>query len=154
MKVKSAKACAVVAALMFGTTASMAQSVRTVDEPYQAELPIAPAKVAPIAAVPAAPAGGFDVTATDKTIREVLARWSSGAGWTHGTEHWTINRDLPIAGMADASVFGTDFKEAVRKLLASSEFTDRPVQPCFYSNKIVRVVPKAELCDKASQSVE
>lgn len=93
----------------------------------------------------------FDVTSNDQTLRDVLVRWATSAGWVHNPEHWTIDRDLPVSGTADSSVFGLDFKDATRKLLASSELTDRPVQPCFYSNRVVRVVPKAEICDKAKQ---
>jgi hypothetical protein len=108
--------------------------------------------VAPVlVAVPAPPEPPiFDVTSKDSTVRDVLVRWSAAAGWTHAASHWTINRDFPIAGTADASVFGADFKEATRRLLSSTELTDRPVQPCFYTNKILRVVPKAELCDKTA----
>jgi hypothetical protein len=168
MKMKTVNVCAAVAALIMGASSVMAQSVRILDEPYQAALPIAPA---PVSAAPFAPAPiirtvelpsnpavptstGFNVVGSDKTIREVLSRWAGSAGWTHGPDHWAIDRDLPIAGEADASLFGSDFKEAARRLLASSEFTDRPVQPCFYSNKILRVVSKAELCDKSSQTVQ
>lgn len=106
-----------------------------------------------LVAVPAPPEPPvFEVTAKDVTVRDVLVRWSMAAGWTHSASHWTINRDFPIAGTADASVFGADFKEATRRLLSSTELTDRPVQPCFYTNKILRVVPKAELCDRTAVS--
>ena len=97
------------------------------------------------------PSGIFDVRPGDATIRDVLTRWAAQTGWSFRPEHWTIDRDLPIAGAADASVFGFEFKGAVRKLLESSELTDRPVQPCFYSNHVIRVVPKAEICDKNNQ---
>lgn len=93
----------------------------------------------------------FEVRKTDTTLREVLVRWSTMAGWVHKPEHWTIDRDLPVSGTADSSVFGMDFRNAARKLLQSSELTDRPLQPCFYSNNVLRVVPKAELCDKSAQ---
>ena len=93
----------------------------------------------------------FEVLASDRTIRDVLVRWSSSAGWKHSPEHWAVDRDLPIAGSAGADYFGADFVDAVRKLLDSTDLTDRPVQPCFYSNKVVRVVAKAELCDKTNQ---
>lgn len=94
----------------------------------------------------------FDVRPNDQTIRDVLIRWSGYAGWVHKPEHWTLDRDFPIAGPADASMFGTDFKQATRKLLSSTELTDRPVQPCFYTNRVLRVIPKAELCDKTSSA--
>lgn len=71
--------------------------------------------------------------------------WSRRAGWTHDAEHWTVPFDLPVLSSAD---LGTDFKSAVRALLASTDLTNMPLQPCFYSNKVLRVVPKAELCDR------
>lgn len=71
--------------------------------------------------------------------------WSKRAGWTHDPEHWTVPFDLPVLSSAD---LGTDFKGAVRSLLASTDLTNMPLQPCFYSNNVLRVVPKAELCDR------
>ena len=106
----------------------------------------APAPV--VAPAPAPPPVVFDVRDTDMTIREVLIRWSTSSGWTHNPSHWTLARDLPISGTADASLFGAEYKEATRRLLSSTELTDMPLQPCFYTNKILRVVPKSELCDK------
>ncbi|MDN8616501.1 TcpQ domain-containing protein [Variovorax ginsengisoli] len=97
-------------------------------------------------AAPAAPvAQSFTISRSDKTIREALVTWSRRAGWTHDTEHWTVPFDLPVLSSAD---LGTDFKGAVRALLASTDLTNMPLQPCFYSNKVLRVVPKAELCDR------
>jgi hypothetical protein len=90
----------------------------------------------------------FAVTTADRSVREVLARWARGAGWAHEPSHWTLDRDHPIQGAAGPEIFGTDFKTAARKLLSSTELTDRPVQPCFYLNKVVRVIPRAELCDR------
>jgi hypothetical protein len=103
-------------------------------------------------AAPAAPAPPrFDVTADDRSVREVLARWARGANWTHQPQHWTLDKDHPIQGTAAPDVFGPEFKTAVRRLLSSTELTDRPVQPCFYVNNVVRVIPKSELCDRTQQ---
>lgn len=102
------------------------------------EAPAVPAVSAPVAQP-------FTVSRSDKTIREALVAWSRRAGWTHDTEHWTVPFDLPVLSSAD---LGTDFKGAVRALLASTDLTNMPLQPCFYSNKVLRVVPKAELCDR------
>jgi hypothetical protein len=107
--------------------------------------------VAPVVvetAPPAPPAVAthvFGVSRQDKTVRETLQRWAAEAGWTHEPEHWQVPRDLPINA---TDRYDTDFRTAVRALLASSRFTDLPVQPCFHSNKVVRVVAEAELCDK------
>lgn len=102
-------------------------------------------------AAPSAAAGvveqSFAISRSDKTIREALVTWSTRAGWTHDAEHWTVPFDLPVLSSAD---LGTDFKGAVRALLSSTDLTNMPLQPCFYSNKVLRVVPKAELCDRTS----
>lgn len=110
---------------------------------------VAPVQAGQAAGLAAAPAAAvFEVKLKDRSLREVLARWARDAGWVHEPSHWTIDRDFPVEGAAGADVFGPDFKVAVRRLLASTELTDRPVQPCFYTNHVVRVIPKAELCDK------
>lgn len=88
----------------------------------------------------------FAVEATDLTVRDVLIRWSKDAGWSHSASHWTLPKDLPIQGTAGADVFGPDFSTAVRTLLSSTELTDYPAQPCFYSNHVVRVVPLSAIC--------
>jgi hypothetical protein len=98
---------------------------------------------------PAAPSAlleqPFTISRSDKTIREALVAWSKRAGWTHDAEHWTVPFDLPVLSSAD---LGADFKGAVRALLSSTDLTNMPLQPCFYTNKVLRVVPKAELCDR------
>jgi hypothetical protein len=106
--------------------------------------PVGGEVAAPVA--PAAPpARPFTISRSDRTIREALVAWSKRAGWTHDPEHWTVPFDLPVLSSAD---LGTDFKGAVRALLSSTDLTNMPLQPCFYSNKVLRVVPKAELCDR------
>lgn len=124
-----------------------------VDERKVVIQPAAPVSMPVVEVAPvkvAAPV--FDVSSTDKTVRDVLVRWSKSSGWKHDQFHWTLARDYPIEGTASADQFGGDFKNAVRALLSSTESTDVPVQPCFYTNLVVRVVPKAELCDRNSAS--
>ena len=89
----------------------------------------------------------FTVTRKDENFRQALKRWTTDAGWEFEPEHWAVPRDIPIAGTAD---FGGDFRAAVRALLKSSELGDQPVQACFYSNKVLRVVPINELCARSS----
>jgi hypothetical protein len=109
----------------------------------------APAAAAPLAAAAAIPAQArFEVTANDRTVREVLSRWSAAAGWSHTGDHWTLDRDHTISGAASPDVFGADFRTAVRTLISSTELTDQPAQPCFYSNWVVRVIPRAASCDR------
>lgn len=93
----------------------------------------------------AVPADRYQVSPQDATLRSALARWARQAGWTFQPEHWAIDADIPIVGTAS---FEADFKLAVRELVASTELSDRPAQPCFYSNQVLRVVPYAQPCDR------
>lgn len=93
----------------------------------------------------AAPVGRYQVSPQDVTLRSALARWARQAGWTFEPEHWAIDADIPIVGTAS---FEADFKLAVRELVASTELSDRPAQPCFYSNQVLRIVPYAQPCDR------
>tara|TARA_R110000851_G_scaffold295568_1_gene450512 strand:- start:98228 stop:99046 length:819 start_codon:yes stop_codon:yes gene_type:complete len=88
----------------------------------------------------------FKVSPADGTMRETLARWAKTAQWDFGPEHWAVDVDIPIVGSAR---FDTSFEDAVRSLVSSSELGDRPLQPCFYSNRVLRVVPFAQPCDRA-----
>lgn len=94
-----------------------------------------------------APIHRYTVSPADQTIRQALGRWAEGAGWTFTSEHWAVDVDIPLVGAAS---FETDFKSAVRELLAATELGDRPLQPCFYSNRVLRVVPYAQACDRRS----
>ncbi len=101
------------------------------------------------AAAPAASARAhalsFEVTPADGNVRRALGRWAQTAGWTFEPEHWDVDADIPLAGSA---VFGDSFRTAVRGLLSATELGDRPVQPCFYANRVLRVVPLAQRCDR------
>lgn len=99
----------------------------------------------PVPAVTVAPPK-FDVREGDRTIREVLARWAKAAGWVHDPVHWAVTDDYSIAGYAGEEVFGGDFRSAVRVLISSTELTARAAQPCFYSNNVVRVIPRIASC--------
>lgn len=99
--------------------------------------------------VPPEPASAvyFSVSPADHTIRQALERWALSAGWMFAAEHWAVDVDIPLVGQAS---FDADFKSAVRALLAATEMGDRPLQPCFYSNHVLRVVPHAQSCDRRS----
>ncbi|WP_029043717.1 toxin co-regulated pilus biosynthesis Q family protein [Cupriavidus sp. WS] len=106
---------------------------------------IVPAAVAaPIATVPSAPAvpTSWVVSPGDGTFRQVIEAWAPRAGWTLAP--WELDNDVPVEG---TDSFDGDFKAAVRHLLASTELTDYALQPCFYSNKRVRVVKATTKCD-------
>jgi len=38
----------------------------------------------------------------------------------------------------------------VRALLAATELSERPVQPCFYANQVLRVVAYTQTCDRSA----
>ncbi|MGB6241810.1 MAG: TcpQ domain-containing protein [Castellaniella sp.] len=102
-------------------------------------MPSPPLKLAPPVSRP------FEVTPADGNMRRALSRWAGLAGWTFEAEHWAVDVDIPLAGSA---VFDEAFRPAVRNLLAATELGDRPVQPCFYANRVLRVVPLAQRCDR------
>lgn len=101
--------------------------------------------VMPLAFQPPAPVSGFQVGPADGNLRQALTRWAKSAGWTFGAAHWAVDVDIPLAGSAR---FDGDFRSSVRQLLAATELGDRPLQPCFYANRVLRVVPYAQRCDR------
>lgn len=93
------------------------------------------------------PASRYGVAPHDGNMRLALLRWARSAGWTFEAEHWAVDVDIPIAGTA---VFDLDFTEAVQQLLASTELSERPLQPCFYANKVLRVVSYSQSCNRGA----
>jgi len=133
-----------------GASTQMAGSA-SAPEAVQA-MPLAPLS-SPVAADAVATSttstqSGFRATPADANIRRALARWATSAQWTFEPEHWTPDVDIPLAGSAD---FPPDFRQAVRQLLAATELSERPLQPCFYSNRVLRVVPLAQACDRTAR---
>jgi hypothetical protein len=92
----------------------------------------------------AAPSITFEVRQRD-TVRETLARWAKDAGWTHLPEHYTVDFDVQILGSVAPY---TDFRAGVRALLNTTSMTSKPLQPCFYSNQVLRVVLRTQRCDQ------
>lgn len=87
----------------------------------------------------------FVVGRSDGTLRQALARWAAQAGWDFAPEHWMVDVDIPITGSAS---FDVPFVEAVQALVGSTELAVKPLQPCFYSNRVLRIVPYAQACDR------
>lgn len=87
----------------------------------------------------------FEAGPGDVTLRGALLRWADSAGWTFLPEHWAVDVDIPLVGSA---VFQQPFEAAVQELVASTELGDYPLQPCFYSNKVLRVVRYATPCNR------
>lgn len=99
--------------------------------------------------LPMRPPPSFSITPSDRNIRTALQRWAGLAGWTFAPEHWAVDVDIPISAHA---AFGDSFKGAVQDLLAATELAERPLQPCFYSNEVLRVVSYAQACNRAGGS--
>ena len=97
-----------------------------------------------VPAAPAAPVITFAVRERE-TVREALTRWSKDAGWTHLAEHYTVDFDVQILGSVAPY---TDFRTGVRALLATTSMTQKPLQPCFYSNQVLRVILRTQRCDQ------
>ena len=93
----------------------------------------------------------YAVSRADQHLRQALGRWANLSGWRFDPEHWSVDVDIPVS--AEAS-FSDDFVDSVQALLSSTELSDRPVQPCFYTNQVLRVVPLAEACDRTVVSPE
>ncbi|NLZ09758.1 MAG: hypothetical protein GX086_00310 [Alcaligenaceae bacterium] len=74
-------------------------------------------------------------------------RWAGASGWDFGPEHWGVDVDIPIIG---AATFELPFIEAVQALVSSTELAGHPLQPCFYSNRVLRVVPYAQPCNRGT----
>jgi hypothetical protein len=87
----------------------------------------------------------YAVTSTDVNLRQTLTRWSGLSGWRFQSEHWAVDVDIPLTATAN---FSDDFVGSVRALIEATELSDRPLQPCFYANQVLRVVPIAEACDR------
>ena len=99
------------------------------------------------AASPQPAAGVYAALPGDGNMRGTLVRWARAAGWTFGPEHWDVDVDIPLAGSA---AFGADFKPAVRGLIGATEMGDKPLQPCFYANQVLRVVAATHSCDRSA----
>lgn len=99
------------------------------------------------------PLKAWPVSPQDKTIRETLAKWSAIEGYTFnplGRDYWTVPQDFDVVA---SDTFYGDYKDAVRKLIASTELTTTPLQPCFFSNKAVRVILINEECAAQASQV-
>ena len=93
----------------------------------------------------------FEVRLEDHTIRQTLIKWAREHQWRFENSHWSVTVDLPVTAPA---AFDGDFIAAVRALLAATDIAGRPLQPCFYANRVLRVVSANESCDPTARSVE
>ena len=126
-------------------SAAAKQSAPAAPLPSLALQTAANAVALPVAGASDASVQHFAVSPKDLNLRLALARWAKSAGWTFEPEHWAVDADIPIVASA---TFEPGFKLAVQDLVASTELADRPLQPCFYSNRVLRIVPYAQQCDR------
>jgi hypothetical protein len=73
-------------------------------------------------------------------FRTQIAEWAKRAGQDF---LWDVSKDVPING--HDSYTGT-YKDAVRRLLRSTELTSYKLKPCFYVNNYTRVVMNTFKC--------
>ena len=93
----------------------------------------------------------YSVSRQDMHLRQALGRWAGLSGWRFEPEHWSVDVDVPVSAAAS---FSDDFVESVQALLSATELSDRPLQPCFYANHVLRVIPLAEACDRTTVTQE
>jgi len=111
---------------------------------------VAASRVQPVAETVAAPVSAtsqslYVIGSEDKNLRQALSRWSGLSGWRFQPEHWSVDVDIPLTATAS---FSDDFVDSVRSLIEATELSERPLQPCFYANQVLRIVPLTEACDR------
>ena len=111
-------------------------------------VPVAAGATLPVFSGTGSASSGFEVSPADVTLRQALGRWASASGWHFGPEHWMVDVDIPIIAAAS---FNLPFVDAVRELVSSTELAQRPLQPCFYSNQVLRVVPYTHACNRVAR---
>ncbi|MCX8566927.1 MAG: Conjugal transfer protein [Glomeribacter sp. 1016415] len=83
----------------------------------------------------------WQVKRSDENLRQLLTRWAQIENW-HLV--WDVNQDIPIQAEDQSH---SNFKEAVRRVLGSTALTEYQIKPCFYANRVVRVVRKTTVCN-------
>jgi hypothetical protein len=136
--------------LQFRAGSRQARARRLIVAPTASSLPTPSADTAPVMQKPAeiqsvATTAVYAVTPKDQHLRQALGRWASIGGWRFQPDHWVVDVDIPLTAGAE---FTDDFIDSVRALVSATELSDRPLQPCFYSNRVLRVVPVSEHCDR------
>ena len=98
-----------------------------------------------------APWSSYAITLQDKNMRRALHRWARQENWTFAPEHWAVDVDIPVSGEAR---FDGSFEQAVQDLLSATELAERPLRPCFYSNRVLRVVSYSQSCDRTRGGIQ
>lgn len=87
------------------------------------------------------------VSPQDGTVRQALVRWAADASWTFGPDQWELNFDIPI--QAPAEFEADSFREATQALSQAVAMSDSPIRPCFYGNRVLRMVTFTRSCNRS-----
>ncbi|SEK05153.1 toxin co-regulated pilus biosynthesis Q family protein [Achromobacter sp. NFACC18-2] len=87
------------------------------------------------------------VSPQDGTVRQALVRWAADANWTFGPDQWELNFDIPI--QAPAEFEEASFQEATQALSQAVAMSESPIRPCFYGNRVLRMVPFTRSCNRS-----
>lgn len=87
------------------------------------------------------------VSPQDGTVRQALVRWAADGNWTFGPDQWELNFDIPIQAPADFEA--NSFQEATQALSQAVAMSDSPIRPCFYGNRVLRVLPFTRSCNRS-----
>lgn len=124
------------------STASTVETVQPVETTAGATPPedLPPAKAPVIKRL-------WHISPSDGTVRQALTRWAAAENWTFGPDQWELNFDLPI--QAQAEFEAESFQQATQALSQAIAMTESPVRPCFYANRVLRVIPFTRSCNRA-----
>ncbi|MCP2516312.1 toxin co-regulated pilus biosynthesis Q family protein [Achromobacter mucicolens] len=87
------------------------------------------------------------VSPQDGTVRQALVRWAADAHWTFGPDQWELNVDIPI--QAPAEFEADSFREATQALSQAVAMGESPIRPCFYANRVLRMLPFTRSCNRS-----
>ena len=87
------------------------------------------------------------VSPQDGTVRQALNRWAADANWTFGPDQWELNLDIPI--QAPAEFEADSFQEATQALSQAVAMSESPIRPCFYGNRVLRMLPFTRSCNRS-----
>ncbi|CAO3878740.1 MULTISPECIES: toxin co-regulated pilus biosynthesis Q family protein [Achromobacter] len=87
------------------------------------------------------------VSPQDGTVRQALNRWAADANWTFGPDQWELNFDIPI--QAPAEFEADSFQEATQALSQAVAMSETPIRPCFYGNRVLRMLPFTRSCNRS-----
>ncbi|WP_313065640.1 TcpQ domain-containing protein [Achromobacter animicus] len=87
------------------------------------------------------------VSPQDGTVRQALNRWAADANWTFGPDQWELNFDIPI--QAPAEFEADSFQEATQALSQAVAMGESPIRPCFYGNRVLRMLPFTRSCNRS-----